>query len=439
MNNIKPNPLDFDFLNYLDNKKDLTKSPVFSDPGMFRVLEDIVKSIKNITTSFRIGAYRIGIVSNKDREEEINDIRHKLKEVRKDIKTKNIDDTIYRKLSLVIIITENRINNISENVIESLKRANNKFLSELDDSWTLLDEVGEYSMIDKTQHSCQIIDIWVPDIRFSFCEVKGSLYYLTFNKYTKIQLIENGTKVHIKRFSIDVETTSNLKILIFYYISLNEEGIISVEFNGRKGIGYNLFHILEHYNIKNTLLQDYPDDVCLQETYKAYMVEKEKGLSTHITQVECDTSLIEEGVRVLLGHEKPTPFKYYRYGSIVDAISYEIISIIAKELPTATGTKTNRYYATKDEDIVKCLENIKKKFKHNMFMSVLAKTGQDGIKSTYNEHMALYPLKVGKVEEIETIFFEDSIGIQDPYGTSQTSNVLKILSIPPFIDKKYLG
>jgi len=72
-------------------------------------------------------------------------------------------------------------------------------------------------------------------------------------------------------------------------------------------------------------------------------------------------------------------------------------------------------------------------------MSVLAKTGQDGIKSTYNENMAFYPLKVGKTDEIETIFFEDSIGLQDPYGTSQTSNVLKILSIPVYIDPKYLG
>lgn len=439
MNNINPNPLDFDFLNYLPNKKDLSQSPVFSDPGMFKVLEDIVKSIKNITTSFRIGAYKIGIVTNKDREEEIIDIRHKLKEVKKDIKTKNIDETVYRKLSIVIIISEARINNVSENTLIALQRANNKFLSELDNSWTLLDEIGEYSMSDSTQHSCQVIDIWVPDIKYSFCEVKGSLYYLTFNKYSKINLIENGTKVHIKRFSIDVETSSNLKILIFYYISLSEDGIITVEFNGKKGIGYNLFHIMEHYNIKNSLLKDYPDDICLQETYKAYMLEKEKGLSTHITQVECDTSLLVEGVKVLLGHEKPTPFKYYRYGSIVDAISYEIISIIAKELPTATGTKTNRYYDTKDEDLVRCLENIKKKFKHNMFMSVLAKTGQDGIKSTYNENMAFYPLKVGKTDEIETIFFEDSIGLQDPYGTSQTSNVLKILSIPVYIDPKYLG
>lgn len=49
------------------------------------------------------------------------------------------------------------------------------------------------------------------------------------------------------------------------------------------------------------------------------------------------------------------------------------------------------------------------------------------------------PLKVGKTDEIETIFFEDSIGLQDPYGTSQTSNVLKILSIPVYIDPKYLG
>jgi len=127
MNNINPNPLDFDFLNYLPNKKDLSQSPVFSDPGMFKVLEDIVKSIKNITTSFRIGAYKIGIVTNEDREEEIIDIRHKLKEVKKDIKTKNIDETVYRKLSIVIIISEARINNVSENTLIALQRANNKF------------------------------------------------------------------------------------------------------------------------------------------------------------------------------------------------------------------------------------------------------------------------------------------------------------------------
>ena len=433
------NSAKFDFLNDLNNKKDILSSPVFTDPGMDTVLKDIVHSTKNITTSFRIGAYRIGIVNNSDRENEITDIRHKLKDNHKNIDTYNIDSTVYKKLSLVVIINENRLNNINVNTTENLKRANNRFLANLDKSWEQLEEIGDYTLYNETQHSCQIVDIWVPEIKFSFCEVKGTLYYLSFNKYSKINLIENGRKVHIKRFSVDTNNKKAIKILTFYYISISDEDVINVEFNGKNGKGYNLFNILEHYDIKNTLLEDYPDDYRLQMTYEMYKYEKEKNVSTHITQVECDTSLLEEAVRVLLGYKQAKPFKYYRYGSVVDAITFEIITIIASTLPKATGKRGERYYAATDEDIQKCLIALKKNFKPNLFMSVLHKSDQDGIKSTYNENMVFYPLKVGKTDEKETIFFEDSLGLQDPYGTSQTDNVLKIQSIPPFIDPDYLG
>ena len=74
-------------------------------------------------------------------------------------------------------------------------------------------------------------------------------------------------------------------------------------------------------------------------------------------------------------------------------------------------------------------------------MSVLAEAGHESLKSTYNENSVCYPLKVSKdPAQIETVFKEEDLDIIDVYGTSQTKeNVLKTISIPPFIDPKYLG
>lgn len=428
--------MDFDFLNNLNNKKDVSTSKVFENPDVTQFINNIVKALNGITNIFRVSAYQISYVSNEDREVEILDIKKKRGD--EEFKSFNIDKTIYHKLSLCITIDEKRL--ISDSEIESnqIIRGNNKFIAELiqsDPSWNLLEEVGEYALSDTYHHSSRVVNIRIPDIVYSFVEIKNKVYYLTYNKFKKIAFI-NPNKVQINRFSTNLDNSKAKIIRPYYFISKNHETeTINVEFDKKE---YNLFRILSHFNIKNTLLKDYPNDHYLQNTMEQYKKEEKKK---DITKAEFDKNLVIDATLTLLGYIPPAEFKYYRYGSIIDSIAAEVVANIHNSLPRRTGKKGDRYYHATSEDIEKALDAIEHTFKPNLFMAVMTKGDHEQLKSTYNENSVFYPMKVSKEQsQIETIFKEEDLGIMDVYGTSQTKkNVLRVTAIPPFIDPKYIG
>lgn len=428
--------MDFDFLNNLDNKKDISTSKVFENPDVTQFINNIVKALNGITNIFRVSAYQISYVSNEDREIEILDIKKKKGD--EEFKSYNIDKTIYHKLSLCITIDEKRLISDSELEEEQIRRANNKFVTELmqsDSAWNLLEDIGEYSYADNYQHSSRVVNIRIPDIVYSFVEIKNKVYYLTYNKFKKIAFL-NPNKVQINRFSTNLDNSKARIIRPYYFISKDDESkIVNVEFDRKE---FNLFRILNHFNIKNTLLKDFPNDLYLQATYDQYKREEKKK---DITKAEFDKNLVIDAVLTLLGYIPPAEFKYYRYGSIIDSIAAEVVANIHNSLPRRTGKKGERYYHATQDDIEKALDAIEHTFKPNLFMAVMTKGDHEQLKSTYNENSVFYPMKVSKESsQIETIFKEEDLGIMDVYGTSQTKkNVLRVTAIPPFIDPKYIG
>ena len=239
--------MDFDFLNNLGNKKDISTSKVFENPDVYQFINNIVQALNGITNIFRVSAYQISYVSNDDREVEILDIKKKKGD--EEFKSFNIDKTVYHKLSLCITIDEKRL--ISDSDIESVQivRANNKFITELvqsDTMWNLLEDIGEYSYADNYQHSSRVVNIRIPDIVYSFVEIKNKVYYLTYNKFKKIAFL-NPNKVQINRFSTNLDNSKAKIIRPYYFISKNDETkIINVEFDNKE---FNLFRILAHFHI----------------------------------------------------------------------------------------------------------------------------------------------------------------------------------------------
>ena len=430
----------FDFLNDTPNKKDISQVKVFENPNIETFVQNLIKSLDSISNLFRISAYHLSYITNADRENEIEDIKIKSNKKTKNEKevqmlSFNIDDTVYHKLSMCITIDEKRL--IADSEVEStqIRRANNKFVSNLisnDPNWVLNEEIGEFSYMENYQHSSQIIHIRIPDIQHNFVEIKNKVYYLTYNRFKKIS--QYGNKIQVNRFACKIDKTRAKIIRPYYFLSLIDD-IIHVEFDGKK---YNLFKILSHFNIQNSLVEDYPNDWYIQNTYATFIEDIEYK---KISKQEFDKDLIIQGVLTLLKYIPISDFKYYRYGSIIDAISVEIVHNILTSLPRATGKAGATYYHADTEKIQKSLESISKSFKPNLFMSVLAEAGHESLKSTYNENSVCYPLKVSKdPAQIETVFKEEDLDIIDVYGTSQTKeNVLKTISIPPFIDEKYLG
>lgn len=429
----------FEFLNHVSNKRDITQSKVFENPDIYTFIKNIVHSLNKMTNIFRIAAYKVTFLDNKDRENEIQDIQIKSKS-KKDIKSFNIDKTVYHKLSMCIVVDEKRL--ISNSDIESgqIVRANNKFISNLSmdgGEWLFLEEPGTFTYMDDFQHSCQIVHMKIPDINFSFVEINGKVYYLTYNKFSKIAN-HGPNKVHVNRFSCNLDKQKMNVIRPYYYISQNPETkIINVEFDNKE---YNLFRILKYFNIPNDLLDFFPDDEYLQATWYEYKNDP-KVSNKVITKQEFDKELIIDGVMTLRGYKAASDFKYYRYGSIIDSISVEIVANIANVLPRPTGKRGERYFKASPEDIQKSLAAIEGTFKHNLFMSILANSDHESLKSTFNENSVFYPLRVSKSpNQIETIFKEEDLGLMDVYGTSQTKeNILKVVAVLPFMDPKYFG
>lgn len=431
----------FDFLNHLNNKRDVSASTVFENPDIYTFINNIVRSLNKMTNIFRIAAYKVTFLDNKDRENEINDINHKSKST-KEIKSHNIDKTVYHKLSMCVVVDEKRL--ISDSDIESdqIARANNKFINNLGmdgDEWNYLEDIGAFSYNDISQHSCQIVHMKIPNINYSFVEINGKVYYLTYNKFSKISFYGyNKNKVHINRFSCNLDPAKQKIIRPYYFISQDPETkIINVEFDKKF---YNLFRILKYFNIKNNLLEFFPNDEYLKATWDEFESDP-KVSKKSITKAEFDKDLIIDGVLTLRGYKPASDFKYYRYGSIIDAISAEIVSNITKALPKPTGKKGESYFHASVEDIQKSLVAINTSFKHNLFMSILSNSDHESLKSTFNENSVFYPLKVSSGPGFhEALFKEEDLGLMDVYGTSQTKeNILKVVAVLPFMDPKYFG
>ena len=428
----------FEFLNFAENKRDITQSKLLENPDIYTFIDNIVTSLNKITNIFRIGAYKVTFLDNKDRENEIKDIKIKSK-MNKDFKSFNVDKTVYHKLTMCVVIDEKRL--ISDSDIESnqIRRANAKFLNglKLDGDWTFLEDVEDFSYGDIGQHSCQVVHMKVPDINFSFVEINSKVYYLTYNEFNKISFYGQN-KIHVNRFSCQLDQQRTNIIRPYYFISQNPETkIINVEFDKKE---YNLFRILDYFNIQNDLLETFPNDEYLAYTWCEYENDPKISNKT-ITKAEFDKELIVDGVLTLRGYKPASSFKYYRYGSIIDAISVEIVANIVSSLPRSTGKVGERYFHASPEDIQKGLSAIEATFKHNLFMAILAKSGHESLKSTFNENSVFYPMRVTRNPGIhETIFKEEDLQLLDVYGTSQTKkNILKVVGVPPFIDPKYLG
>lgn len=426
----------FAFLNNVKNKKDVKSSSVFYTPTMESIVDDIVNKLNDISNIFRVAAYKMDYVYNGDREDEILDIRYKSKIITSKHDSMNIDKTIYHKLTLCLIIDENRMISNSDIERAELKAANDKFVHELNNDWFRIGDIGQYHPSVTRQHSCVIVNLRLPEIQDSFIEMKGKIYYLTYSRIKKISFYEPN-KVHINRFASNKKMSQLKQNLLrpYYFISVDESGIIHVEFDKKK---FNLFEILNHFNISAKPLSRYMNDECLKATLKAYRSMEARKI---ITKAEFDKNLIFDGVLTLLGYRYETPFKYYRYGSIIDSLAVEIVSNILLCLPKPTGKVGERYFYATPEDIVKMSESIQKTFKPNLFMTVLSKGDHDSIKSTYSEHCVFNPLKVANdPSQVETIFLEEDLDYTDIFGTSQTkTNILRSKGVPAFIDPKYLG
>ena len=427
----------FLFLNDVKNKKDVKSSSVFYTPTMESIVEDIVKKLNDISTIFRVAAFKMDYVMNADREDEILDIRYKSKIITSKHKSMNIDKTIYHKLTLCLVMDENRMISNSELERNELKAANDKFVYELSDSdWTKIGDLGKYHPTINRQHSCVVVNLRLPEIQDSFIEMKGKIYYLTYSRIKKISFYE-PTKVHVNRFASNKKMSQLKQNLLrpYYFISYDGDGIIHVEFDKKK---FNLFEILNHFNISPKPLSRYMSDDFLTATLRAYRNMEARKI---ITKAEFDKNLIFDGVLTLLGYRHETPFKYYRYGSIIDSLAVEIVSNILLCLPKPTGKVGERYFYASATDIQKAAESVQKTFKPNLFMTVLAQGDHDSIKSTYSEHCVFNPLKVANdPSQVETIFLEEDLDYTDIFGTSQTkTNILRSKGVPAFIPPEYLG
>lgn len=429
----------FGFLNNLKNKRNVNESPVFENPDIYTFINNIVNSLNKMTNIFRIAAYKVTFLDNKDRENEIKDIKLKSKN-QKEIKSYNIDKTVYHKLTMCVVVDEKRLINDSDLESDQIVKANSKFINSLQmdgDDWNYLEEVGPFSYNDESQHSCQIVHMKIPDINYSFVEINGKVYYLTYNKFSKISQ-HSLNKVHVNRFSCNLDPAKTRIIRPYYFISQNPETkVIEVEFDKKS---YNLFRILNYFNIKNNLLEFFPNDEYLNATWEEYSTDP-KVSKKSITKAEFDKELIIDGVMTLRGYKPTSDFKYYRYGSIIDSISAEIVANITKALPKPTGKKGESYFHASVEDIQKSLESINTSFKHNLFMSILSNSDHESLKSTFNENSVFYPLRVSAAPGFhEALFKEEDLGLMDVYGTSQTKkNILKVVAVLPFMDPKYFG
>ena len=429
------------FLQDCKNKKDVKKSPVFYSPRMEDIVSDIVKSLNNISSMFRISAFKLSFITNDDRESEMMDVKFKNKS--SEFISMNIDDTIYYKLSMCLTINEHRCINKDEIAKARLIQSNHNIIHSLEDDWTIIEEdMNKYTYSrDTDMTSCVFVDFRLPEIRNSFIEMRNKMYYLTYSIIRKISFLTPGKKVIVNRFSMNNTNMDDARKHIlrpYYYVSVGDDGVIRVEFD-RTSI--NLFEVMQHFDIKLDTLRK--SEAWHDHRIKATLEEfKSPNYTTsNITRVDFDRTLIYDAVLTLLGYKEMVPFKYYRYGSIVDAIAAEIVCNVAMHLPKATGPKGSRYFNATKEDLEKTAEGIKSTFKPNLFLNIMSSGDYDSIKSTYSEHCVFNPLKVSKdPSRIEMIFFEEDMDVTDIFGTSQTKkNILKTKSVPPFIDPKYLG
>lgn len=427
----------FAFLNDTKNKKDVKSSPVFYTPTMECIVEDIVKKLNEISSIFRVSAYKMDYVMNADREDEILDIRYKSKIITSKNKSMNIDKTIFHKLTLCLTVDENRMISDSELERNELKAANAKFIHELSDNdWIKVGSIGTYVPQINRQHSCVVVNLRLPEIQDSFIEMKGKIYYLTYSKIKKISFYE-ASKVHVNRFASNKKMSQTKQNILrpYYFISVDDNDVINVEFDRKK---FNLFEILNHFDISPKPLSKFMSDHRLKTTLKTYRMMEARKI---ITKAEFDKNLIFDGVLTLLGYREETPFKYYRYGSIIDSLAVEIVSNIIMCLPKPTGKVGERYYHASAADIQKSAESIQKTFKPNLFMTVLAQGDHDSIKSTYSEHCVFNPLKVANdPSQVESILLEEDLEYTDIFGTSQTkTNILRSKGVPAFISPSFLG